>query len=741
MSKPHLDWQTDVDSEWNRPEVIQEPGGKARGRVLPLLLLFLLLIATLAAIGLGQVARRVNHVNDETIAAIRTVHQLIHQSALTQDAELFRTLIYRRDGGWYESQQRLLHRHLFLDRAPLGLWAMPLTTDVPITITLSPDLQTALVAAALPYTAEITNGQAQLITLQQIHRYQKRNDYWLMSPLSDDLTFWGEWQTVSLPLLHLTYPARDATISQRLAEDLRQPINELCLVLACPDDFQLELRFTRDTDALWRLQQRPQTALRQIINLSTVYQMWLPTPTLVGLPNDEAGYAALRHGYTNWVATRMVAQFTDWSSVETETLLRELGLHVPYPVGYQPYQPPAITLADWPEQDVLVMCQTDRPYLYRYDVAAATWTLDPANTLWSQSQISWMRVQFLPLPDDASLLLWFEPRVERQIQHQYWHWTGETGTLLWDTPFAFPPDLWAKMLPAPDPANRYLPLVYPLVDANQEASFVYSRLSWDGLQEQRLEGARFSERPIWSPELNSAILVGADGGLAHTDAAATYRVYLGQGHSPFWLDEDTFGYVRYLAGNEWEATEVVLADRLDEQAIRLHNEVIATGNDLAAAAPFFGERNPLLIHQLLQNPANPASLLLLARTYQHDSVDMSYLFTLDATTGQLVLLAKDRRLGEPITFSPNGRYVSRMAYESAYWTLTAHDLHTGGEQQWTTAIASTVAWERRYDWSEDGRWLVLAEDDVLRLLAVGESYEQRVLLPEQGCYAVSWVDG
>ena len=390
--------------------------------------------------------------------------------------------------------------------------------------------------------------------------------------------------------MRLTYPARDADLSQRLADDLNQQIGQLCRTLACPPDFQLELRFTRDEDALWRLQERPQNSLRQIINLTALYQMWLPTPTQVGLPVDESGYQALRQGYANWMATRMVAQFQDWSAVELDAYLASQGLHVPYPVSYQPYPTPELALLDPPDQDVLALCETDKPYLYRYDVAAASWSLDPANTLWSQSQLSWQRVQFRPLPDDASLLFWFEPRIERQIQHQYWHWTGETGFLLWKTPFAFPPDLWAKMLPAPDPANRYLPLVYPILDAEQEATFVYNRLAWDGLQEPRLEGGSFFERPIWSPDLNFALLMGANGGLAHTDAEGTYRVSLGQGSSPFWLDEDTFGYVRYLRGEGWEESQLILTDRLDEQAIHLQTEVVATSEDLSAAAPFAGHR-------------------------------------------------------------------------------------------------------------------------------------------------------
>ncbi|MBP8000026.1 MAG: hypothetical protein KA314_10000 [Chloroflexi bacterium] len=733
MSKLHFDWQTDGDNDWDGPETLLESSQKSRGRVPRLLLLFLFLLFSLTAGGLWQLAHRVNTVNDETVAAVRAVAQLIHQSAFTQDDDLFHSLILRQDGAWIENQQRLVQRQLFLDRAPLGLWAAPLSESAPITVTLSPDLQTALVAAALPYTAEIAPGSTQPITLQQLTRYEKQDGYWLMTPLPDDFAFWGEWQVISRPFLRLTYPARDAHLSQRLADDLSHQIDHLCQTLTCPSDFQLELRFTRDRDALWRLQERPQNSLRQIINLTTLYQMWLPTPTLVGIPLEEAGYQALLYGYGNWIATRMATEWQDWLPVELEAYLVGQGLHVPYPVGYRPYQDVTLSLADGPAQDVLVLCETDALHLYRYQVAAATWSLDPANRLWSRRSLSSQRAQFLPLPDDASLLFWFEAEVNGQNQSQYWHWDGQTGVLLGHTQPAFTAQQWRKMLPHPDPDNRYLPLVEPMGDS----LFAYRRLTWNGADPL---GAPFYERPVWSPGLNFALLEGENRGLAHTDAAGTYRVYLGQGHSPFWLDEDTFGYVRYLDDKEGEATEVVVVNRLDEQAIRLHQTVVITGEDLAAAAPFFGERSPMFIYQAIQSPTEPATLLILARTITHGTVDMSYLFTLDVNDGHLILLARDKRLGEPISFSSDGRYVTRLAYESLYWILTVHDLYTGNEQQWTASIANTVAWERRYDWTEDGRWLVLAEDDLLRLLAVGEEYEQRVLLPEPGCYAVGWAD-
>lgn len=734
-----FDWQTDAEGEWDKPARRSEPSRQPRGRI-PFWLLFLITLFTLAGIGVWQMARRVDVVNDDTIKAIRTAHTLIHQAALTGDTDLFRTLLYRRDAAWYQSQQRLLQRHLFLDRAPLGLWALPLTATQPFTVTLAPDLQTAFVAAAVPYTAEIANDTPATILLRQITYYQKRNDYWLMTPLPDDMEFWGEWHAVHHPFLNLTYPERDAAISLRLAEDLSGRIATLCPRLSCPDDLQLSLRFTRDQDALWRLQERPQASLRQIVNLSIVYQMWLPTPTWVGLPVDETGYQALLHGYSNWVITRIAAQFRAGSVLELDQFLQNAGYHVPYPVSYQPYRLAEMSAPAWPTQDVLALCEAEEPMLYRYDPDAAAWHLDPSNQLWAGQHLTWQRIQFTTLPDDAGLLLWFEPWQEGRIAHQYWYWDGQAGTLLKETPFAFPPYLWIKMIPAPDQANRYLPLVYPLMNADGHFSFQYGYLPWGGCASGECQETTFNELPIWSPELGYAILSGMDGGLTHTDAAGTLRTYLGQGHSPFWLDENTFGYVRHLQDKTWEVTELVLSDRLDERAIYLQNEVVVTAEDLAAAATHSSSQNPLLIYQVIQNPTDPALLLILAHRLSQGTVDMNYLFTLNITTRQITFLARDRRLGEPILFSPNGRYVTRMAYQSSYWTLTTHDLYTGAEQVWTTSVANSVVWTRRYDWSEDERWLVLAEDDTLRLLAVGEDYEQRVLLPEPGCYAVSWVD-
>lgn len=734
-----FDWQTDVADDWDKSTYRTETPRQLRGRVPPLLF-FLMALLSLAAIGVWQVTRQVAVVNADTIEAIRTAHTLIHQAALTDDAELFRTLLYRRDAAWYESQQRLLQRHLFLDRAPLGLWALPLTGTQPFTVTLAPDLQTAFVAAALPYTAEIANDTPITVLLRQTAYYQKRNDYWLMIPLPDDMDFWGEWHTVHYPFLNLTYPERDAAISLRLAEELSGRIADLCTILPCPDDFQLSLRLTRDQDALWRLQERPQASLRQIVNLSTVYQMWLPTPTWVGLPVDEMGYQVLAQGYSNWIATRMAAQFRAGSAVALDTFLQTAGYHVPYPVGYQPYRLAELPIPDWPEQDVLTLCEADEPVLYRYDPNAAAWHLDSANQLWTGRRLTWQRIQFLPLPDDAGLLFWFEPWQDGQITHQYWYWDGQTGMLLKETPFAFPPYLWIKMIPAPDLANRYLPLVYPRMNVDGHFSFRFGHLPWGGCANGECQETTFDELPVWSPRLDYAILSSITGGLTHTDAAGRFRTYLGQGHSPFWLDDDTFGYIRYLTGTDWEAAEIVLSHRLDEQAIHLRNEILVTNEALVAAAPHSSSQTPLLIHKVIQSPTDPATLLILARTLAQGTVDMSYLFTLNATTGQITFLAKDKRLGEPVTFSPNGRYITRMAYQSSYWDLTTHDLYTGGEHHWTTSIANTVAWARRYDWSENERWLVLAEDDTLRLLAIGENYEQRILLPEQGCYAVSWVD-
>lgn len=736
-----FDWQTDVEEKWEKLEPTSRPVRKRRGRVPPLIPLFLFM-AALAAAGLWQINRRVTQANTQAAEAVRTVHALIHQAIRSQDIELLRTLIARPNQSWPEMQIRLIQGQLYLDRSPLGLWALPLNEITPITVTLAPDLQSAYVTTDHPYLAITAPGTTVTITLQHTAYYQQQQAYWLLSPLPAD-DFWGPTQTITHTHLILTYPRRDEPISLRLAEELGSQIGRFCLVRHCPADFVLHLQFSPEQTSLWAMQDRRQEQVAQF--RPALYQLILPSPTLVGLPVDETGYQAVQYGYTTWLINHLLLQQQSWAVTAAAPTLVADGWLNANPATTKPLA--ALPLL--PEQTILAACwdRNEAAALYVYDFAAATWQRHPANELWVGERLSRQRLQFLILPDDATFLIWTETVAQNtnsqsRFVRQYWHWQGSEGRLLWQTSEAYPPDLWLKMLPPLDQTNRYLPLVYPITEANQRTLFFYHRLPWEA--ETGNLSPPLNEPPTWSPQLSYAILSGRSGSLTHINESDNYRVYLDQGHSPFWLDEATFGYVRYLTGETWSETELVLVERLDEWATRLQKEVIITGADLVAAAAFYGEQGHIFIHQVIQSPTDPAILLILARTFSHGMVEMSYLFTLNIQTNQLTLLARERRLGEPIIFSPNGRYVSRVTYEAGYWALTVHDLQAGTIQQWPASLVNTIVWQQRYDWSQDEQWLLLAANEMIRLLPVGlpltaNSQEVSLPLPQAGCYAVGWL--
>ena len=71
----------------------------------------------------------------------------------------------------------------------------------------------------------------------------------------------------------------------------------------------------------------------------------MPTPTLVGLPSDETGYAALRRGYATQLATAVIPHLVAWECCEGAPFfqallnyqLSQLDLHS-WPVSQADYQ-------------------------------------------------------------------------------------------------------------------------------------------------------------------------------------------------------------------------------------------------------------------------------------------------------------------------------------------------------------------------------------------------------------------
>ncbi|MBK9052118.1 MAG: hypothetical protein IPL78_14780 [Chloroflexi bacterium] len=164
--------------------------------------------------------------------------------------------------------------------------------------------------------------------------------------------------------------------------------------LNCTDDFHLRLLLTRNPKRFFTLQD-----LETII--TTENQLSLPSPTLVGLPVDEAGYQIILKGYAVPLVSLAITRLTSYECCEhglffqafLEKELSQLDLR-PWPLTADVY--PRLTFANlaattsalWNRDRLHDLVTDEQPYLYtlvdfltekhRPDISLAQWQVEMA---------------------------------------------------------------------------------------------------------------------------------------------------------------------------------------------------------------------------------------------------------------------------------------------------------------------------------------------------------------------------
>ncbi len=358
----NFDWQTEDDerrehSGWEEPAA--PPAPPQRRPPWRLLGIIGALLLAVAALVWWRVTQRI----EATTQAIRTdviaSHNLLQQAAADGDSEIFRAFLSGRDPAWTAGELAVFESGLFADRAPLGL--LPVEGSLPVilpapdeetdaaarpaTITLSPDLNQAVVTVDQPYQRD----DGGTVMLQQMTIYRRGEQRWLLAPPAGD--FWGGWQTSEGDYVAVIYPQRDAEIGGRLADDLDQAVADMCASLPdihCSADLYLSVRLDTEPQALATLAE-PLGALRRARENESILE--LPTPSLVGLPAgdeaaQEAAYAALRDGYARHVLGAAIARAVAWECCQGTLLFSllldyqfsALGLGPAWPIGAADYQ-------------------------------------------------------------------------------------------------------------------------------------------------------------------------------------------------------------------------------------------------------------------------------------------------------------------------------------------------------------------------------------------------------------------
>ncbi len=331
----NFDWQTEEDDNWET-ELFLPPSPRQRRRFpwrMAVIIVGLLMLA--GGVLYWQVGQRVAVANDAAEADVLSTYNLVNRVVAAQDVDLLSPLLSGRDMSWARDQEGLVAEGLFYDRTALGLTAVALPpvlsieTKRPYTLTLSPNLDAAELTFTQPYLVEVT-GEEVLLAHTAVYRLGRER--WLLAPPEPE--FWGEWQTTETGDITFIYPARDAEVAERLAQDLAANLEEICrseVDFTCPPLSDLQMRFETSPASLQKVADPTEIYARNL-------QLKAPTPTLVGLPLDEAGYEALLTGYTRLLAMAVIADAVGYECCDQAPLFQVL-------LDYQLYR---LGLRGWP---------------------------------------------------------------------------------------------------------------------------------------------------------------------------------------------------------------------------------------------------------------------------------------------------------------------------------------------------------------------------------------------------------
>lgn len=295
-----FEWQTEEDSDWDEQAWRDKPVTAVSPKISwRLILVIAILLAGAAGLIYQQINRRLNEATTTVESDIFAAHNLLSHAAANDDLQLGKTVLSGRDLGWSLVQSDLLSEGMLFEPAGLGLRLPeetaafdPLSREDErfIDLTLDPDLRGAELAYVRDFLA-LTDDGMQTVTLQQTAVYRQGETRWLLAPPLEP--FWGEWQTVELDKLTVIYPQRDEELLLQISADLQDLLKETCSELPeldCSLDVPVQIRFDTNPESLLETAD-PGNLYDGNLRLD------LPTPTLVGLPIDNAGYGALLKAY------------------------------------------------------------------------------------------------------------------------------------------------------------------------------------------------------------------------------------------------------------------------------------------------------------------------------------------------------------------------------------------------------------------------------------------------------------
>jgi hypothetical protein len=426
--------------------------------------------------------------------------------------------------------------------------------------------------------------------------------------------------------------------------------------------------------------------------------------------------------FRSWLLT-LSQHDPDFDGLEGDSLNREWLAFV---FGRSPaaHEPPPIPL---PNQDILLLCNAGALVeLHRYDTPTGEWhveltTFDPYERMVALPGNQRIILEGHRTVEDQAVVSLFALWQAGQVQTAYWEASdGQWYSFLGKTN----PEGQVLLLESPS-TSRLLDLGSCGVDECEPAEVVPGSLTWspdgqftvanqlvfDGLQQYNLYLANGDGRPIKELEAGSR---------------------------PFWLDGETFGYIR---GGGLSGSALVLAGLEDEPA-----EVVLEREEVVAAVGDIANADRLRFYDVVVNPADTNQVALLARTalnFNDATGSHAYLLLWARSTGELRPLFElpDAAVGL-VDFSPDGRWLMAIPFRDdtvlpGLQPVYLFDLEQGKLQ--TFLPAETVSFFQQPVWSADSHWLLAWDATNLTLLAPAYEYERPIFPPADDCNSAVWI--
>lgn len=704
--KSNYSWETEDENDWEPAPAPEQAPARNNSRA------FILLVAGVAAACLlillildRRLEEREDIVRQNVIAARRTWEQAVAR----QDLELFSALISREHADWYQSQRRLLMSGRILNRESFGLERLPVEPDY-LDVDVNTNWRQAELTFPQQYRAAGREASTPVILLQT-QTYELVGNRWQLARPSD--SFWGDDIQEEVGLLRLYYPERDADIVERLATDLAAEMAVICdpfeAVPECEPESSIPIRFATDPESLLALGDinTPVLSGRTIV---------LPAPSLVGLPADEPAYHALYDGYTQRIR-----------------LMLQNNLAMPLPL---------------PEQDVVALC------FPAFDQGLTLFAYHPQTDQWSE-QSEPRRFSFVQaLPNDSALILragfpgieiaHLELVLRRQGRETQLFKEGTT-------------EMSARfngILDRPESDSLLLSSIQ-----GSTGIIDYRILPLETCADGTCEVNPLEGFPLWSPGGDKTLIL--DGSeLIIGDSQGAPEISVGRAFSPFWLTDDTFGFVRLLGSSIDESPDMELVLRSVSSG---QEQLLTKSADLLRQFDS-ADTGAFRILFITASPKDPNLLFLAGTPVRGDGGRFFVIkIQLEGSTEPLeshlvisrvevILALDDLPVGDPTTLTPtgyppfmvtpDGRRLMVVRFADPVtntWVLYLYNIEDRETKVITLNYPVYPAPFPFYDWSADGNWLLLVDNGFLRLIAPDYDYERIVTHDFAACRYPAWV--